>query len=122
MPTLTRRYQLRSIDPEVAATLRRHDDLGETRPAHVDAEGGSPLRCCLRRAEPGEVITLVSSAVLRRWAVETGAHPGTYDEVGPVFIHAGPCAGPVVDRLPLVRAVEFGCFLYEVRVTADPQP
>ncbi|MGW3510169.1 DUF1203 domain-containing protein, partial [Streptomyces sp. NPDC000994] len=31
---------------------------------------GAPLRCCLRRSEPGERIALVSYAPLRRWAAE----------------------------------------------------
>ena len=35
---------------------------------------------------------LVSYAPLRRWAAATGADPGASDEVGPVFIHAEPCA------------------------------
>jgi hypothetical protein len=128
---------------------------------------GSPLRCCLRPVEAGERIALVSYAPLRRWAVESGASPGAYDEAGPVFIHADPCPGPkdhdgypfarpgglrgirrynaqghivggrlfeigddigagfdqVLDEafddpravLVHVRAVEYGCFHYEVR-------
>ncbi|WP_461029057.1 DUF1203 domain-containing protein, partial [Streptomyces sparsus] len=115
----------------------------------------------------GERIVLVSYAPLRRWAAETGAVPGPYDECGPVFLHADRCAGhsaaagypatlhgprrvlraysaegrilggtlvelpasrvgevegllrgiladPAV-QLVHVRAVEFGCFLAEVR-------
>ncbi|GAB3555335.1 hypothetical protein GCM10027444_32620 [Actinopolyspora lacussalsi] len=108
---------------------------------------------------------LVSYAPLHRWAAATGAVPGAYDEIGPVFIHAEPCRGPesatwpeelrgerrvlrVYDvdgrilsgrlldspertwfsesvaaelladsgaALVHVRAVEFGCFLFEVR-------
>jgi hypothetical protein len=125
-----------------------------------DEEGGAPLRCCLRHSAPGERIALVSYAPLRRWAAGTGAHPGAYDEQGPVFIHAEECAGPDGDSLAFtnehrtvrrysaeghilggrlveepegfetafveafddpavalvhVRAVEYGCFLYEVR-------
>lgn len=102
----------------------------------------------------------MSYAPLRRWAAETGADPGAYDEQGPVFIHAEECAGPTGGDLPFtyaprtlrrygadgrilggrlvrapeefapalgeafadpavalvhVRAVEHGCFLYEVR-------
>ncbi len=125
----------------------------------LDEEGGAPLRCCLRHSEPGERIALVSYAPLRRWAAETGAEPGAYDEQGPVFIHAEECAGPaagsgypfanahrvlrrysaegrilggeLVDPLDddafhrafadlsvvlvHVRAVEYGCFYFEVR-------
>ena len=137
---------------------------GSGRP--IDALG-SPLRCCLRGAQEGELIALVSYAPLRRWAAETGTHPGAYDEAGPVFIHANDCPGPTdlvgypharpgalrtirrYDRrgfivggqlfeIPLdatagfnaalddafadpqialvhVRAVEYGCFQFEVR-------
>jgi hypothetical protein len=125
----------------------------------ADEEGGAPLRCCLRRSEPGERIALVSYAPLRRWAAATGADPGAYDEQGPVFIHADDCPGPDPHGHPFpgahrtvrrysaeghilggrlvenvenadafdeafadpqvalvhVRAVEYGCFLYEVR-------
>ncbi|GAA4611696.1 DUF1203 domain-containing protein [Saccharopolyspora hordei] len=107
----------------------------------------------------GERIALVSYAPLRRWARDPGAH----DEVGPVFVHAAPCAGPASSDWPEevrgtrrvlrahdrdgralggclldgrtdlsertagdllldpavalahVRAVEHGCFLFEVR-------
>ncbi|MET8688195.1 DUF1203 domain-containing protein [Streptomyces sp. NPDC004732] len=82
------------IAPEVLAQLRAADDAGQPCLPFVDQEGGSPLRCCLRLAAPGERIALVSYAPLRRWAAETDATPGAYDEQGPVFIHADPCAGP----------------------------
>lgn len=159
------------IPPAVLARLRTADDAGRPARPFADDEGGAPLRCCLRRSRPGERIALVSYAPLRRWAAEAGADPGAYDEQGPVFVHAGPCAGPGPDpaghpfaetgalrafrrydaggrieggaalRLPddpaaagaaveralaeafavpgvalvHVRAVEYGCFLYEVR-------
>ncbi|MFJ9863450.1 DUF1203 domain-containing protein [Streptomyces sp. NPDC101165] len=153
-------YLARPLTPPVLKELRTGDDAG--RPLHpfTDDEGDAPLRCCLRRSTPGERIALVSYAPLRRWAAETGAEPGAYDEQGPVFIHADECSGPDTETLPFtdarrtvrrystdgrilggrlvedpaafepafaeafadpevalvhVRAVEFGCFLYEVR-------
>ncbi|UUU33908.1 DUF1203 domain-containing protein [Streptomyces sp. CA-210063] len=153
-------YAARPIDPAVLKELRSADDSGRSRAPFVDDEGGAPLRCCLRRSEPGEQIALVSYAPLRRWAAGTGVDPGAYDEQGPVFIHAEECAGPDGDRYPFtnahrtvrrysaegrilggrlveepeefglafdeafadpevalvhVRAVEYGCFLFEVR-------
>ncbi|MFF0108733.1 DUF1203 domain-containing protein [Streptomyces hirsutus] len=151
----------RPVPGAVLKELRTVDDAGRPAVARTDDEGGAPLRCCLRRSEPGEEIALVSYAPLRRWAAETGADPGPYDEQGPVFVHAGDCAGPRGgDGLPFttahrvlrrysaggtilggrlvdapdaftpalaeafvdpavalvhVRAVEYGCFLYEVR-------
>lgn len=54
---------------------------------------GEPLRCCLRYAESGERITLISYAPFD--------HPSVWTEVGPVYIHAARCAGyPSPDRLP----------------------
>ncbi|MHC5904790.1 DUF1203 domain-containing protein [Streptomyces sp. S6] len=106
---------------------------------------GSPLRCCLRPVEPGERIALISYAPLRRWAASVGARPGAYDEQGPVFVHADECGGfSPGERYPFdrpgalrtvrrydaalddafsdpdvalvhVRALEFGCFHFEVR-------
>ncbi|MEU6573938.1 DUF1203 domain-containing protein [Streptomyces sp. NPDC046805] len=157
---MTTPYTARPIEPPVLKDLRTADDAGRPMTATTDDEGGSPLRCCLRHSEPGERIALVAYAPLRRWAVETGAEPGAYDEQGPVFIHARQCPGPDGDALPFagarrtfrrysadghilggrlveatdsfetalrnafddpavalvhVRAVEYGCFLYEVR-------
>ncbi|MYW48304.1 DUF1203 domain-containing protein [Streptomyces sp. SID161] len=150
----------RPITPGALEELRTADDAGRPVAPFTDEEGGAPLRCCLRHAEPGERIALVSYAPLRRWAARTGADPGAYDEQGPVFIHAEDCAGPSGEALPFtdahrtlrrysadgrilggrlvtdaeafrpalaaafddpevalvhVRAVEYGCFLYEVR-------
>ncbi|MER7514864.1 DUF1203 domain-containing protein [Streptomyces sp. NPDC126499] len=98
---MTTTYTARPIPPAALAELRRTDDAG--RPCvPFTATGdpvGSPLRCCLRPLEEGERVALVSYAPLRRWAAETGAEPGAYDEQGPVFIHAGAgdCAGPDPD-------------------------
>ncbi|MER6410775.1 DUF1203 domain-containing protein [Streptomyces humidus] len=148
------------IPAEALDELRSTDDAGRPAVPGVDEEGGAPLRCCLRRSEPGESTALVSYAPLRRWAAGTGVDPGPYDEQGPVFIHARACPGPAGDALPFtdahrtvrrysadgrilggrlvedpggfeaafaeafadpevalvhVRAVEYGCFLYEVR-------
>ncbi|MFD3376009.1 MULTISPECIES: DUF1203 domain-containing protein [unclassified Streptomyces] len=162
-------YTARPITPGVLKELRDVDDAGRACVPFVEGEGGSPLRCCLRRSGSGERIALVSYAPLRRWAAGAGVEPGAYDEQGPVFVHAEECAGPeeggggrypfaspgalrVVRRysaegrilggrlldlpstptesldaafseaftdpgvaLVHVRAVEYGCFLYEVR-------
>ena len=163
-------YSARPVPPAVLKELRERDDAGRPAVPFTDSEGGAPLRCCLRRGEPGERIALVSYAPLRRRAAETGTDPGAYDEQGPVFVHARECGGPrgagsgdggpdgavlpftdthrvlrrhasdgrilggrLVERadrfreafaaafadpevaLVHVRAVEYGCFLYEVR-------
>ncbi|MFE5845776.1 DUF1203 domain-containing protein [Streptomyces niveus] len=86
------------IGPAVLKELRDTDDGGATITPYTDPEGGAPLRCCLRRSRAGERIALVTYAPLRRWAAETWARPGAYDEQGPVFIHAEECEGPAADR------------------------
>ncbi|MGV9272097.1 DUF1203 domain-containing protein [Streptomyces griseosporeus] len=159
MTTETSTYTARPIPPDALAELRVTDDAGRVPSPLTDDEGGAPLRCCLRHSRVGERITLVSYAPLRRWAAETGARPGPYDEQGPVFIHADECPGPEGDGLAFtnahrvlrrysadghilggelveegfgerevrkafddpavalvhVRAVEYGCFYYEIR-------
>ncbi|WP_406016117.1 DUF1203 domain-containing protein [Streptomyces sp. NBC_00984] len=91
---MTTTHEVRAIDPAVLEQLREQDDAGCAREPVTDPEGGAPLRCCLRHSEAGERIVLVSYAPLRRWAAETGARPGPYDECGPVFVHAEECDGP----------------------------
>lgn len=168
----TANFEVLAIDPAALAELRIADDAGHPPRLVTDAAGGSPLRCCLRNSLPGEEIALVSYAPLRRWAGQTGADPGPYDEVGPVFIHRQECGGqdgpgypaaytgsrrvlraysaegrilggrlvePDDVREPAAaarvlaeifadpqvalvhaRAVEFGCFTFEVRRAAAP--
>ncbi|WP_182902300.1 DUF1203 domain-containing protein [Microbispora sp. H10830] len=163
-------FEIRAIAPDVLDQIRKTDDAGRRPRRIVEEEGGSPLRCCLRRSRPGEAVLLAAYAPLRRWALETGADPGAYEEVGPVFVHEEPCEGPQAKTGPgypaamggprrvfrtyradgsilnghlvdahqsadpvaasilletlledpetavvHVRAVEFGCFLFEVR-------
>jgi hypothetical protein len=68
------------------------DDLGQPVEHHV-AQGGEPLRDCLRRAEPGEAIVLAS------YCPFTVAGP--YKEYGPVFVSAAPGPLPAPAALPL---------------------
>ncbi|MER6537078.1 DUF1203 domain-containing protein [Streptomyces sp. 900105755] len=79
--------------------LRVQDDAGNPPRPYPDDEGGAPLRCCLRSSTRGELIALVSYAPLRRWAAQTDADPGAYDEQGPVFVHAEDCGGPSGENL-----------------------
>jgi hypothetical protein len=93
-------FEVRAIGPDVVRNLLLADDAGRPPVLRAEPEGGSPLRCCLRPANPDEVVALVSYAPLRRWARETGAAPGPYDEVGPVFVHPRPCEGPAGTGYP----------------------
>ncbi|MGA5066110.1 DUF1203 domain-containing protein [Streptomyces exfoliatus] len=95
---LTTAYLARPIAPSALAELRASDDAGRPCVPLTATDGGDPLRCCLRPSAPGERIALVSYAPLRRWAAETGAEPGAYDEQGPVFIHPEDCGGPAPSK------------------------
>ncbi|MBO3749242.1 DUF1203 domain-containing protein [Streptosporangiaceae bacterium NEAU-GS5] len=97
-------FEIRAIDPTVVKELLDTDDAGREPRFMIDESGGSPLRCCLAKAAPGERIALLSYAPLRRWAAETGADPGPYDEQGPIFVHAGTCPGPQTSGWPAAHA------------------
>ena len=96
MTTIT----VRAISQDVISELLESDDAGNPARPFTATEDGSPLRCCLRPIRVGERVALVSYAPLRRWAAQTGAEPGPYDEVGPVFIHADGCGGPAGSGYP----------------------
>ncbi|TQK44626.1 uncharacterized protein DUF1203 [Streptomyces sp. SLBN-118] len=87
-------FTARPIEAAALKQLRDTDDAGRACAPYTDTESGAPLRCCLRPSAIGESIALVSYAPLRRWAAQTWAKPGAYDEQGPVFIHAEECEGP----------------------------
>jgi len=98
--TTTKTFTVHAVPAEVVAELRVRDDAGRAPELVVERDGGSPLRCCLRASRPGERMLLASYAPLRRWAEATGADPGAYLEIGPVFIHSEPCDGPEHDGWP----------------------
>jgi hypothetical protein len=78
---------VRAIDPARLGVVRDTGADGhgnQLRPFDATGEG-EPLRCCLRYAEPGERITLISYAPFEQ--------PSVWREVGPVYIHAEPCEG-----------------------------
>jgi hypothetical protein len=84
-----------AIDPAHLDGVRSAGADGHGNPLRPFAATGrdEPLRCCLRNAEPGEQITLISYAPFRQ--------PSVWREVGPVYIHAGPCPGYAPNgRLP----------------------
>jgi len=80
-------FRVHAIPSRTLAEIRvaGHDQFGNQLTPIVDDEGGSPLRCCLRRSTPGEQICLI--------AYSPFSAPGPYAEAGPVFVHASPCAG-----------------------------
>jgi hypothetical protein len=69
------------------------DDFGNLLEPVTVNRPGTPLRCCLREAEPGERVVLI--------AYRPATVGGPYAEVGPVFVHAEACGGYAdEDRYP----------------------
>jgi hypothetical protein len=64
---------------------RGADDFGNALEPETVTGAGTPLRCCLREAEPGERVVLI--------AYRPAVVAGPYAEVGPVFVHAEACPG-----------------------------
>jgi hypothetical protein len=67
-----------------AARETRRDVIGHLLEPQIDADGGSPCRVCLRLAEPGESMLLLSYNPF-------GDDYGPYSEIGPIFIHTEAC-------------------------------
>ena len=84
---ITTNLLVRAIDPARLDTIRATGTDGHGNPLSPFAASGEgePLRCCLRYAQPGEQITLISYAPFD--------HPSVWTEVGPVYIHAERCGG-----------------------------
>ena len=61
------------------------DEAGNPLEVRGGQDGGSPLRCCLREARPGERLLLI--------AYTPPGTAGAYAERGPVFVHAERCDG-----------------------------
>jgi len=81
------RFHIQAISPGELERIRAggRDASGNPVVAAL-AEGGEPLRCCLRNARPGEALIL--------FGYEPPIGPSPYREIGAVFAHAAACAGP----------------------------
>jgi Protein of unknown function (DUF1203) len=88
-------FRIRAIPQARLERLRvsKFDDFTNRLEVITDESGGAPLRCCLRTAMPGDRIVLIAYRPFDRL--------GPFAEVGPVFVHAEPCAGYAYpDRYP----------------------
>jgi hypothetical protein len=84
--TLHTTYAVRALPAALLDEVRSTGvDASGTPAEPVVAAGGEPLRCCLRDAGDGEALLL--------FGYRPPAPRGPYQEVGPVFAHAEPCAG-----------------------------
>lgn len=96
-------YRLSPIDPDVADRLRAENPDA---PVYLaDARPGYPCRQCLRDAEIGDELILVS------WDPFTLDSP--YRSASPIFLHKQPCGRPASDALPeqlLVRQLSVRAF------------
>jgi hypothetical protein len=73
-------------DEELARVRATRVDVSGNAVESLCAEGGEPLRCCLRNARPGEALIL--------FGYEPPIGNSPYREIGAVFAHEEPCAGP----------------------------
>lgn len=88
MSTLRVAFQIRPIPANVLDEIRNRgvDAVSGTPVEHLVADGGEPLRCCLRNALYGEEVIL--------FGYEPPLPRSPYREIGAVFTHAQACAGP----------------------------
>ena len=85
--TPTRTFSVVPLPSDVLDQVRTAGvDVSGNPVAHVVAEGGEPVRCCLRDARAGEALIL--------FGYEPRLPPSPYREVGAVFAHADACSGP----------------------------
>ena len=78
-------FRIHALPGDVLRRVREGGvDDGGAAVVSLRAEGGEPLRCCLRNARAGEAIVLFG------YEPPIGASP--YRELGAVFAHAEPCA------------------------------
>lgn len=83
-------YEIHALPAATLDTVRASGlDASGNPVERVTATGGEPLRCCLRDAAAGEGLML--------FGYEPPLPPSPYREVGAVFAHAEPCAGPAAD-------------------------
>ena len=79
-------FEVHAIEAGVLARVRTSGvDVSGNPVAAVRADGGEPLRCCLRNATPGEALIVFG------YEPPIGATP--YREIGAVFAHADACSG-----------------------------
>lgn len=92
--TALRTFTVLPLAPARLAAMRAAgvDHGGNPIEVIVDADGGWPLRCCLRDSRVGEEVAIVAWRPFE-WS-------GAYAEMGPVVIHADECEGYDAGTVP----------------------
>ena len=87
-------FVIRSVPAGILAGVRASGlDARGTRAERIVADGGEPVRCCLRNAVAGEELIL--------FGYEPAMPASPYREAGAVLAHASPCDGPAaLDAYP----------------------
>jgi hypothetical protein len=117
-------FQIHPIPADVLDQVRARgvDAVSGTPVEHLVADGGEPLRCCLRDASPGE------EAIL--FGYEPPLPTSPYREIGAVFAHAESCPGPNSTqdyprdwrgRPQVLRAYDMRGWIHEASRTHDGQ-
>jgi len=84
-------YSIHALSDDVLFQMRSPRPALPVEP--ITAEGGEPLRCCLRDATAGERCLLAG--------YEPPLPDSPYAERGAVFVHAEPCDGPDGSAYPI---------------------
>jgi Protein of unknown function (DUF1203) len=80
-------YQITALSTATLEAVRTTGKDASGNPVErMTAGGGEPLRCCLLDATAGEEVML--------FGYEPPLPSSPYREIGPVFAHTEPCAGP----------------------------
>ena len=117
-------FQVHPVPADVLDQVRARgvDAVSGTPVEHLVADGGEPLRCCLRDAGPGEEVIL--------FGYEPPLPTSPYREIGAVFAHAEPCPGPQSTdsyrrdwqgRPQVLRAYDIRGWVHEASRTHDGQ-
>jgi len=121
--TSTIAFEIHPIPNEALDGVRSSGvDVSGYQIQHVVAEGGEPLRCCLRDARPGERVIL--------FGYEPPIPASPYREIGAVFAHAEYCDGPTSvasypsawrDRRQVLRAYDRRGWIHHATRVHDGQ-
>ena len=117
------RFVIHAIPPDALERVRTSAlDASGNAVERLKAEGGEPLRCCLRDALAGEELIL--------FGYEPPIGKSPYREIGAVFAHEDRCAGPAGDGYPpawrgrrqVLRAYDRRGFIHDAVVHDGSDP